>query len=124
MRLTFRSKLLLIVGAASVAFALVIAVSGIFGIREERSLELLEETLVPRLELGPQLEGDLAQLTRGMQDAAAAQDPELLERAAVPHARLLARLRGQTPPSTPGWPARRPARSTATTSRRRRWCAG
>jgi hypothetical protein len=92
-RLTFRSKLLLIVGATTVAFALVIVVSSIFSLREERSLELLEENLVPRLELGPQLEGDLAQLTRSMQDAAAAQDAELLERAAVPHARLLARLR-------------------------------
>ena len=93
MRLSFRSKLLLLVGATTVAFALVIVVSSIFSLREERSLELLEENLVPRLELGPLLEGDLAQLTRSMQDAAAAQDAELLERAAVPHARLLARLR-------------------------------
>ncbi len=78
MRLTFRAKLLLIVGATACAFALVILTGSLSGVRESERLEVLERRLLPLLELGPQLEVDFEHLRQTLRDAAAAQDPETL----------------------------------------------
>jgi CheY-like chemotaxis protein/signal transduction histidine kinase len=78
MRLTFRAKLLLIFGATGFAFALVIAVSTLIGVGESRRLGDLESRLLPKLELGPQLEGEFSNLARHLQNAVAAQDNEIL----------------------------------------------
>jgi CheY-like chemotaxis protein len=78
MRLTFRAKLLLIVGATAFALALVIAVSTLIGVQEERRLSDVESRLLPKLELGPELEANFNGLVRHLHDAVAAQDIEIL----------------------------------------------
>jgi CheY-like chemotaxis protein/HAMP domain-containing protein len=79
-----------IVGATGMAFLLVILVSWLIGLREEGKLTEIERRLVPRLALGPLLEAELGALTRGLQDAAGAQDPEMLAETRVLRDRLLA----------------------------------
>jgi HAMP domain-containing protein len=78
MRLTFRAKLLLIVGTTAFAFALVIAVSTYIGVQEAQRLTDVESRLLPKLALGPQLEADFGNLVRHLHDAVAAQDNEVL----------------------------------------------
>jgi CheY-like chemotaxis protein len=77
-RLTLRAKLMIIVGATALAFVLVILVSTLIGLREARQLANIEGQLVPKLALGPDLEGQFQRLRRNMQDAVAAQDAEAL----------------------------------------------
>jgi CheY-like chemotaxis protein/HAMP domain-containing protein len=90
--LSFRARLMTIVGATGVAFLLVILVSGLIGLREERKLTEIERRLVPRLALGPLMDAELGALTRGLQDAAGAQDPEMLAETRLLRDRLLATL--------------------------------
>ena len=92
MHLSFRARLLIIVGATGMAFLLVILVSWLIGLREERKLAEIERRLVPKLALGPRLEAELGALTRGLQDAAGAQDPEMLAETRALRDRLLASL--------------------------------
>ena len=94
MRLTFRAKLLLIVGATALAFVLLIVVSALIGVREERRLADLEGRLLPKLELGPQIEGDFDHLRRSLQDAVAAQDIEALGDTRVLLGQLTRRITG------------------------------
>ena len=90
--LSFRARLMTIVGATGVAFLLVILVSWLIGLREERKLAEIERRLVPKLALGPLLDAELGALTRGLQDAAGAQDPEMLAETRSLRDRLLATL--------------------------------
>jgi CheY-like chemotaxis protein/signal transduction histidine kinase len=91
-RLTFRGKLLLIVGATTVAFVALIVGSTVITMREDRRLVELERRLLPKLELGPQLESDFEGLRRGFMDAVAAQDAEALDKNREVLGRLLNRL--------------------------------
>ncbi len=78
-RLTFRRKLLLILGAAALAFVLV-AVVGAFASRSaDAQLQRIQAHYLPLLELAPKLEADLEHLRRGFQDAVAAQDKHALQ---------------------------------------------
>ena len=79
MRFSFRSKLMLVVGATAVAFVLLIASGRVMDREEERRLSDLQGRLLPKLELGPLLDADLQALRRGIQDAVAAQDVDDLE---------------------------------------------
>src|ERR1700722_11045116 len=79
MRLTFRVKLLSLVGIAAVAFALIIVASAAVAGRVERQLAFIQQRYVPKLELEPQLEAQLERLQRGFQDAVAAHDVDALE---------------------------------------------
>jgi CheY-like chemotaxis protein/signal transduction histidine kinase/HAMP domain-containing protein len=90
--LTFRAKLMAVVGAAATAFLLVILVSALIGAREARQLADIEGRLVPKLALGPKLEADFETLRRGMQDAVAAQDLERLAEVRVARDGVLATL--------------------------------
>ena len=92
MDLSFRARLMTIVAATGMAFLLVILVSWLIGLREERKLAEIERRLVPKLALGPRLEAELGLLTRGLQDAAGAQDPEMLVETRALRDRLLASL--------------------------------
>ncbi len=92
MHLSFRVRLMTIVGATGVAFLLVILVSWLIGLREERKLTEIERRLVPKLALGPLMDAELGGLTRGLQDAAGAQDPEMLAETRLLRDRLLATL--------------------------------
>ena len=92
MRLTFRAKLMIIVGAAALAFVLVILVSSLIGLREARQLADIEGRLVPKLALGPALDAQFEGLRRGLQDAVAAQDLERLAETRSIRDQLLATL--------------------------------
>jgi CheY-like chemotaxis protein/signal transduction histidine kinase len=76
---TFRVKLLLIVGSSVLALIAVILGSALSGLRQSRDLVVVEQRMVPRLLLGPQLEADFEKLARRLQDAVAAQDNTALE---------------------------------------------
>jgi signal transduction histidine kinase len=76
---TLRAKLSVIVGAAAVGLALVMVSTALIGLRESRELQAIEGRLLPRLALGPRLEGDFDRLGRSMQDAVAAQDRQALD---------------------------------------------
>jgi signal transduction histidine kinase len=79
MRMTFRRKLLGLVGIAAAAFALIIVASSVVAARVERQLAFIQQRYVPKVELEPQLEGQLERLARGFQDAVAAHDTDALE---------------------------------------------
>jgi PAS domain S-box-containing protein len=77
-RLTFRTKLMGIVGIAAVAFLLLIAASTLIASRVEHQLETIQRRYLPRVELEPQLEAQLERIGRGFQDAVAARDTDAL----------------------------------------------
>jgi len=79
MRFTFRLKLLTIVGSAALAFVLLTVASTLISNQVEQQMATIEESYVPRLELGPQLERQFEGLRRAFQDAVAAQDTEGLD---------------------------------------------
>jgi signal transduction histidine kinase len=74
MRLTFRKKLMTIVGIAAFAFALIVGSGVVITRRVEQRLRTIQDRLLPKLELEPQLEGQFDKLRRGFQDAVAARD--------------------------------------------------
>jgi signal transduction histidine kinase len=79
MRFTFRTKLLGFVGMAAVAFLLIIVASSVVASRVERQLAFIQRRYVPKVQLEPQLQGQLERLERGFQDAVAAHDTDALE---------------------------------------------
>jgi PAS domain S-box-containing protein len=74
MRLTFRVKLMAIVGVTGFAFLLLIVASALLARRTEDQLITIEKRYVPRVELEPQLDAQLERISRGFQDAVAARD--------------------------------------------------
>jgi CheY-like chemotaxis protein/signal transduction histidine kinase len=78
MHLTFRTKLVLLVGAAAAAFVVLIVVGTLSERRVERQLEVIQARYVPKVELGPQLENSFEHLRHALQDAVATQDPDTL----------------------------------------------
>jgi signal transduction histidine kinase/CheY-like chemotaxis protein len=77
-RLSFRAKLIAIVGTAAAALGILIAASTVISSRAEQELVKIQEHHLPRLQLGPQLQSDFDRLKRGLQDAVAARDPEAI----------------------------------------------
>jgi CheY-like chemotaxis protein/HAMP domain-containing protein len=76
---TFKAKLLFIVGTALAALVLVIVGSLVIGRSQAQRLVDLEDRLVPKLTIGPQVEGEFDRLGRAMQDAVSAQDSAALD---------------------------------------------
>ena len=74
MRLSFRAKLIAIVGTAAAALVILIAASAVISSRTEQELAKIQERHLPKLQLGPQLQADFDRLKRGLQDAVAARD--------------------------------------------------
>src|ERR1700733_12136 len=102
MRITFRRKLLSIVGVAATALLLIIVASSLLAARVERQLAFIQRRYVPKVELQPQLEGQLERLQRGFQDAVAAHDLDALEATRDLKGALLERLeaaKGATEPA-------------------------
>jgi signal transduction histidine kinase/DNA-binding response OmpR family regulator len=104
-RLSLGAKQLLIAGAMTLAFGLLLGASAITERQLQAQLGALREQLVPRLELGPRLEGQLERVQRGLQDSVAARDLEMLGKVDEAARRLLddvdaagALLRGQAGP--------------------------
>jgi PAS domain S-box-containing protein len=93
MRLTFRAKLTVIVLISAGALLLVTIASAILAARVERQVATVQDLYLPKIELGPQLEGDFDHLRRGFQDAVAAGDMESLAATRVPLAAFSDRLR-------------------------------
>ncbi|HTM46268.1 MAG TPA: response regulator [Polyangiaceae bacterium] len=79
MRITLRTKLLLIAGVTAAALLLDLVSSGLIGMSQARDLVDLESRIVPRLALAPRLQADFGQLRQSMQNAVAAQDTGALE---------------------------------------------
>src|SRR5579863_1559178 len=77
-RLSFRAKLIAIVGTAAAALGILIIASAVISSRAEQELAKIQERHLPRLQLGPQLQADFERLKRGLQDAVAARDPEAI----------------------------------------------
>jgi len=78
MRLTFRIKLIAIVGTSALAFLVLILASTLLSSRVQQELIKIEDHYVPRVELGPNLDTHFERLRRSFQDAVAARDLEAL----------------------------------------------
>jgi signal transduction histidine kinase/CheY-like chemotaxis protein len=76
MRLSFRAKLVAIVGTAAAALMILIVAGTAISGRTEGALATIENRHLPRLRLGPQLQADFERLKRSLQDAVAARDAE------------------------------------------------
>jgi signal transduction histidine kinase/CheY-like chemotaxis protein len=74
--LSFRAKLVVIVGTAAAALVVLIAASAAISNRTERELATIQESHLPKLRLGPQLQAEFERLKRALQDAVAARDAE------------------------------------------------
>ncbi|MBS2025005.1 MAG: hypothetical protein JST92_21610, partial [Deltaproteobacteria bacterium] len=77
-RIPLRLKLFAVVGTAAAVFVVLITASAILERRTALQLSDIQERYLPRIQLGPQLEGHFSRLTRSFQDAVAARDVELL----------------------------------------------
>ena len=78
MRITFRVKLMAIVGMAAFAFVLLIGASELIAQRVQRQLTTIQQRYVPRVELEPQLGGLFERIRHGFQDAVASHDMDVL----------------------------------------------
>src|SRR5271155_699053 len=91
-RLTFRAKLMAILGTAIVSLLVLIISSAVFGSRVSGHMQNIQQNLLPRMELGPQLEGDFDHLRRSQQDAVSSGDREALASSQALEIALLARI--------------------------------
>src|ERR1700742_2823141 len=103
---SFRAKLVLIVGTASLAFAFVMLGGVLIAAQQSRSLADVEGRMVPKLELGPKLEAGFERLRQELQDAVAAQDPKALEETGALKDDLIGRLASAGTAIDPGDAAR------------------
>jgi methyl-accepting chemotaxis protein len=76
--LTFKHKIILLPSLAAAAFLLMLFLSQFLGAKNEMFLTRIELGYAPALEISRDLEKTLQEIQRGMQDAAAAADAELL----------------------------------------------
>lgn len=89
MRVSFRAKLLLLVGTALLALIGTLVGTALRGLQQTRELSNVERRMVPLLELGPRLEAEFDRLTRSIQDAVSAQDQEALAATARVKVRII-----------------------------------
>jgi signal transduction histidine kinase len=78
MRITFRVKLMSVVGMAALAFVLLIGASELIARRVEHQLTAIQQEYVPKVELEPQLGGLFERIRHGFQDAVASHDMDVL----------------------------------------------
>jgi HAMP domain-containing protein len=101
-RLSFRAKLIAIVGTAAAALVVIIAASAAISNRTERELAAIQEHLLPRLQLGPRLQADFERVKRALQDAVAAHDEDAVTATRSVEAKLIADLDASVAAITPG----------------------
>jgi signal transduction histidine kinase len=89
---TFRTKLLSIVGIAALAFVALDVATVLLGNRLERQLATIQELYLPKLELGPELDVQFDRLRRAFQDAVASGDLDELATADAAKAHFLSAL--------------------------------
>jgi hypothetical protein len=87
----FRIKLYLVAGVAVITLGATLLGGTILGVRQQAQLSNVERRLVPKVDLGPRMEGEFERLTRSFQDAVAAQDAAALD-ATVAHRQRLVEL--------------------------------
>jgi two-component system chemotaxis sensor kinase CheA len=92
MRLSFRAKLLVIVGATLLAVVLLMLVGAMTSKVVDQELTRIDGVYLPMLEIGPQLDSDMEHLRRAFQDAVASQDEDRLGEALQQKALFLERL--------------------------------
>ena len=90
--LSFSAKLLAIVGIAAFAFVALVVASALLGNRVEGHLTTIRERYLPRIELGPELDGQFERLRRSYQDAVAIRDTDELGAAEEYKRNFLSRL--------------------------------
>ncbi|MEP7052520.1 MAG: response regulator [Pseudomonadota bacterium] len=78
---SLRARLFLIASAAALALLVMLIGSALISAEQTGDVRVVEQQLIPKLELGPKLEAQFEHLRQAMQDAAAAQDPQALEAA-------------------------------------------
>ncbi|MEO7034158.1 MAG: response regulator [Polyangiaceae bacterium] len=78
---SLRARLFLMVGAAALALLVMLIGTTLIGAQQTRTVQDVEQRLIPKLELGPKLETEFDHLRQALQDAAAAQDPQALDAA-------------------------------------------
>ncbi len=92
MKLTLRAKLALLVATLAAGFA-IIAASGVAATDATADrLAVIQQQLLPKVELRPRLQGEFEHLSRALQDAVAAQDERALEATSADRDRVLASL--------------------------------
>jgi CheY-like chemotaxis protein/signal transduction histidine kinase len=101
-RLSFRTKLIAIVGTAAAALLVLIVASAAISQRTEQELAKIQERHLPRLQLGPQLQADFERLKRGLQDAVAARDSDAIAATRAIETKFLVDLDGGGSAVTPG----------------------
>jgi signal transduction histidine kinase/DNA-binding response OmpR family regulator len=101
-QLSFRAKLIAIVGTAAAALGILIAASTVISSRAEQELIKIQERHLPRLQLGPQLQADFDRLKRGLQDAVAARDSEAIAGTGQTESAFLDDLEASVGAVTPG----------------------
>jgi signal transduction histidine kinase len=77
-RLTLRTKMIIMVGMTVGSFLLLIVVGMVLHARVIKQLGEIRDSYLPMVELAPRVEGEFEHLRRGFQDAVAAQDIEAL----------------------------------------------
>ncbi len=92
LRLSFRVKLLAIVGTATLALVVLMVTGTVLSRHVSRQLDEIRRTYVPKIELEPKLAHEFESISRGLQDAVAAQDMEALSEVRRHKERLLAEL--------------------------------
>jgi len=78
MRVTIRTKLMIILGSKVFAFTVLICAQAILTSRMEKQLRTIQRQYIPVMEFGPRLESGFEHLRRSFQDSVAAQDQEAL----------------------------------------------
>jgi signal transduction histidine kinase/CheY-like chemotaxis protein len=89
MRASLRAKLLAIVASTALAFVVILVTNRFVAHDVEAQLQLIQDRQIPKLELGPTLQADFAALKHSYQDAVAAHDREMLQRARDLRERIL-----------------------------------
>jgi PAS domain S-box-containing protein len=91
-RLTFRAKLMAVVGISTLGFLLLVVASEVISKRLDRQLATIQTQYLPKLVLEPELGSAFDRLRRGFQDAVAAHDAEALASTRSEMTTLLGRL--------------------------------
>ncbi len=102
MRLSFRAKLIAIVGTAAAALVVLIVASAVISSRTERELAKIERDHLPKLQLGPRLQSQFERLERAYQDAVAAHDADAVGATREIETKLFADLEATRGAVTPG----------------------
>ena len=91
-QLTFRAKLIALVGLAALSLLLLVGASAWIARRVDRQLDTIQKRYVPKVDLEPRLEGQFDRLRRAFQDAVAIRDDDALAATQEQRTQFLAQL--------------------------------